>query len=101
MDMWRDSLQKISPIRFFFCRDPRAWSMPRVRPHASWLRKVESYLKDAGMAGLASAWAMARRRAKEYRRKVDAATRFSAVCPHTCPALRRDEETRQEQNLAP
>ena len=23
---------------------------------ASWLRQVESYLKDAGMAGLASAW---------------------------------------------
>ena len=34
------------------------------RPHASWLRQVETYLKDAGMAGLASAWAMARRRPK-------------------------------------
>ena len=51
--------------------------MPRGRPHASWLRQVESYLKDTGMAGLASAWAMARRRPKEYRRKVDAATRCS------------------------
>ena len=49
--------------------------MPRGRPHASWLRQVASYLKDTGMAGLASAWAMARRRPKEYRRKVDAATR--------------------------
>ena len=29
--------------------------------HASWLRQVESYLKDTGMAGLAYAWAMARR----------------------------------------
>ena len=48
-----------------------------------WLRQVGSYLRDAGMAGLASIWAMARRRAKEYRRKVDAATRCSAVCPHT------------------
>ena len=28
--------------------------MPRGCPHASWLRKVEAYLKDAGMAGLAS-----------------------------------------------
>ena len=37
-------------------------------------------LKDTGMA---SAWAMARRRAKEYRRKVDVATRFSGVCPRT------------------
>ena len=57
--------------------------MPRGRPHASWLRKVESYLKNAGMAGLASAWAMARQRPKEYRRKVDAAMRYSGVCPHT------------------
>ena len=32
--------------------------MLRGRPHASWLRQVESYLKDAGMPGLASAWAM-------------------------------------------
>ena len=41
--------------RIFACRDPRGWSMPRGRQHTSWLRKVESYLKDAGMAGLASA----------------------------------------------
>ena len=53
------------------------------RPHASWLRKLKSYLKDAGMVGLASAWEMARRRPKEYRRKVDAATRCSGVCSHT------------------
>ena len=57
--------------------------MPRGRPQASWLRQAESYLRDTGMAGLASAWAMARRRPKEYRRKVDAATRCSGVCPHT------------------
>ena len=57
--------------------------MLRKRPHASWLRQVESYLKDAGMAGLPSAWAMARPRSKEYRRKVEAATRCSGVCPHT------------------
>ena len=48
--------------RILFCRDARGWSMPRGRPHASWLRKVESYLKDTGTTGLASAWAMARRR---------------------------------------
>ena len=47
------------------------------------LRQVESYLKDTGMAGLASVWAMARRRPREYRRKVDAATRCSGVCLHT------------------
>ena len=45
--------------------------------------QTEAYLKDMGMAALASAWAMARRRSKEYRRKVDAATRCSGVCPHT------------------
>ena len=60
--------------------------MPKGRPQASWLRQVESYLKDAGMAGmagLATAWAMAGRRPKEYSRKVDAATRCSGVCRHT------------------
>ena len=57
--------------------------MSRGRPYASWLRQVESYLKDTGMASLASVWAMARRRTKDYRRKVDAATRCSGVCPHT------------------
>ena len=49
--------------------------MPRGRSQGSWLRQVESCLKDTGMMGLASAWAMARRRRKEYRRKVGAATR--------------------------
>ena len=62
---------------------PRGWSMPRGRPHASWLREVESYLKDMVMVDLASVWAMARRRPKVYRRKVDAATCCSGVCPHT------------------
>ena len=37
--------------------------------------QTEAYLKDMGMTGQASAWAMARRRPKEYdRREVDAAT---------------------------
>ena len=57
--------------------------MPRGRPHASWLRQMESYLKDMDMAGLTSVWAMARRRPKEHRRKVDAATRCFGVCLHT------------------
>ena len=61
--------------------------MLRGLPHASWLRQVESYLKDADLVGLASAWAMAGRRPKEYRRKVDAATLCFGVCPHTCPDL--------------
>ena len=57
--------------------------MLRGRPHASRLRQVESYLKDTGMTGLTSVWAMARRRPREYRRKVDVATRCSGACPHT------------------
>ena len=39
--------------------------------------------KGISMTGSASTWAMARRRPKEYRRKVDAATRCSGVCPYT------------------
>ena len=45
------------------------------------VRQVKAYLRDRGMTGLASAWPMARRRPKEYRREVDAATRCSDVCP--------------------
>ena len=63
--------------------------MPRGRPQASCLRQMESYLKDTGMAGLASAWAMVRRRPKEYRRKVDAVTRCPGIHPQTCPDLNR------------
>ena len=53
------------------------------RPQALRLRQVESYLKDVDMTGLASAWAMDRRRPKEYRRKVDAATRCFVACFNT------------------
>ena len=45
--------------------------------------QTEAYPEDMRMTGLASDWAMARRRPMEYRRKVDAATRCSGVCPHT------------------
>ena len=44
--------------------------------------QTEAYLRDMGVAGLESAWTMARRRTKEYRHKVDAATRCIGVCPH-------------------
>ena len=56
-------------------------NMPTGRPQAS--DQTEAYLGDMGMTGLESAWAMARRRPMEYRRKVDAATRCPGVCPHT------------------
>ena len=70
-------------------------SVYKYKPGSEWLENGEGASTDFmvasgevfseryGMAGLASAWAMARRRPKEYRRKVDAATRCSGVCPHT------------------
>ena len=45
--------------------------------------QTEANVNDMGMTGLASAWAMARRRPKEYRRKVGAARRCPGVCPRT------------------
>ena len=45
--------------------------------------RTEVYLKDTGMTGLSSDWAMARWKPKEYRHKVDVATCCSDVCPHT------------------
>ena len=57
--------------------------MPKGCPQASCLRQVESYLTDMGTTGLVTVWALARRRPKEYRRNVDAATRCSGVYPHT------------------
>ena len=100
MGMWRDSLRRILPIGFFLAEIRSAGPClgnvhtlhgidlaPEIdvshQFRESWLRQVGSYLKDTGMAGLASAWAMARRRPKEYHRKMDAATRCSGVCPHT------------------
>ena len=82
MGMWRVSLLRIPPIGYFLI-EIRGFDHAERRPHALWLRQVESYLKDTGLAGLASAWAMARRRQKKYRRKVDAATRCSGVFLHT------------------
>ena len=63
------------------CRNPRGWIMPRGRPQASWLRQMEFYIKTTGIAGLASGWAMARRRPKD---QVARWTR-QRVCPHTWP----------------
>ena len=48
--------------RILPCRDPRGWTMPRGRQQAPCMRQVESYLKNTGMTGLASASVMARRR---------------------------------------
>ena len=72
-------LAEDSAHRILSCRDPKGRTIPSGRPHVSWLRQMEAYLEDMGMADLASALAMTRGRPKEYRRKVDAATNI--VCP--------------------
>ena len=51
--------------------------MPRERPRASWFPQMEFYLKDISVAGRT----MAKRKPKQYRRKVDAATRYFSVLP--------------------
>ena len=66
-----------------FFRAKNHFKYSRGRPQALWLRQVESYLNDKCMAGLVAAWAMARQRPKEYRHKVDAATRCYGVRPYT------------------
>ena len=63
-------------------KEPREWSQPIVRPHASWLQQVDQHLKEMGM-GQAPAWGIAGRRPLEYRRKVDAAMRCSGACCHS------------------
>ena len=40
-----------SANRILSCRDPRGWTKPRGRPHASWLRQVESEVHDNGHGG--------------------------------------------------
>ena len=76
---WRDSLRRNPAHQIIFFEIRGAGTCRGGRPHASWMRQVEFYSKDTGMAGLASAWAMARGRPNEYRPKVDAATRCSGV----------------------
>ena len=87
ISMGRDSLRKIPPLGFFLVEIREAEPCRGGAHRLWWLRQVESYLRDMGMAGLASAWAIARRRPKEYRHKLDAAARCSGVCPHTWPDL--------------
>ena len=63
-------------------RESREWRRPMDRPRSSWLQQVDRHLKEMGM-GQTSAWAVARCRPREYRRKVDTVTRYSGACSHT------------------
>ena len=65
------------------CKRPWGCTKALSRPHASWLRQVKAYLEDVGMRRPTSAWAMAEGKPKEYRHRVDAATRRPFVCSHT------------------
>ena len=62
-------------------REPNEWTMPKCRQQAS-LLQLESYLRNTGMAGPASALAMGRRRPKKCRCNVHAATRYADLCSH-------------------
>ena len=75
MGMWR----RIPLIGFSLAEIRVAGSCHGASTGFIVLCQVESYMKDVGMAGLASAWAMARRRSREYCRKVEAATRCFGV----------------------
>ena len=72
--------------RILYCRDPSGWTMSRWRPHTSWLRQVESYLRDTGMVAMAFAWAMVTRRP------------WSTVARWTRRALHEVALTRATQN---
>ena len=48
--MWRVSLHRNPPIEFLLVGS-KELTMPRGCPPASWLRYVESYLEDTGIAG--------------------------------------------------
>ena len=64
-----------------FAREPAGRTRPVGRPHDTWLRQMDRHFAGAGM-GRVAAWRMAIRRPKEYRSKVDAATRCCGACSH-------------------
>jgi hypothetical protein len=68
--------------RILCAKDPRGLARPVGRPRASWLRQVDRYC-EGEWTGRVSAWRMAIRRPREYRQKVDAATRCHGACSHT------------------
>ena len=49
---------------------------------STWLSEVDHRFRELGM-GQVAAWKMALRRPREYRKKVDAATRYCSACSPT------------------
>ena len=67
--------------RILSAREPAGRTRPVGRPHDTWLRQMDRHFAGVGM-GRVAAWRMAIRRPKEYRSKVDAATRCRGACSH-------------------
>ena len=68
--------------RILSAREPAGGTRPLGRPYDTWLRQMDLHFAGAGMGGGVAAWRMAIRRPKEYRSKVDAATRCRGACSH-------------------
>ena len=63
-------------------RKPGQWIGRQGRHRSTWLSEVDHKFREVGM-GQVAAWRMASRRPKEYRKKVDAATRYCSACSPT------------------
>ncbi len=68
--------------RAVFERDNPVWRRPRERPQSSWLRKVNESCWDVLGMGMGSACRLARRKPREWRRRVGEATRHPASAPN-------------------
>ena len=58
------------------------WIGRRGHQRPTWLSGVDHKFREVGMGQVAT-WGMASRRPKEYRKKVDAATRYCSACSPT------------------
>ena len=63
-------------------RKPRHWTGHQGGQRPTWLSEVDHKFGELGM-GQVAAWRMASRRPREYRKKVDAATRYCSACSPT------------------
>ena len=66
---------------------PRSEGLDHAEGAPTRFMVASSGVLSGGYGHGGSAWAMSRRRPKEYRRKVDAGTRCFGACPHTLPYL--------------
>lgn len=63
-------------------RDSREWRRPRGRPRNSWLEEVNRSCRELFGMGRPTAWGLARRSRREWRRCVSEAIRPLAYAPH-------------------